>query len=90
MSSRFTPFEIPRWSESDDFRRLLRAFEQTLPLKRASNLEQRPIVQFLVATSGGLLGEVSRLLSIAAEQAIRDGTEQITLQRLEQAAHALA
>ena len=89
-SSRFTPFEIPRWSESDDFRRLLRAFEETLPLRRASDLEQRPIGQFLIAASGGLLGEVSRLLSSAAEQAIRDGTEQFTLQRLERTAHAFA
>ena len=90
MSSRFTPFEMPRWSESDDFRRLLRAFEQTLPLRRQSELEQRPIAQFLIAASGGLLGEVSRLLSGAAEDAIRDGSERITLQLLEHAAYANA
>ena len=35
----------------------------------------------------GLLGEVSRLLNDAAEQAIRDGTEQITLALLEASAH---
>ena len=77
MSSRFTLFEVPRWSESDDFRRLLRAFEQALPLRRASDLVQRPIVQFLIAASAGLLGEVSRLLNQAAEQAIHDHTERI-------------
>jgi len=27
-SRRFTPFEIPRWRESDQFRRLLSAFER--------------------------------------------------------------
>jgi hypothetical protein len=53
MSSRFTPFEMPRWTESDDFRRLLRAFEQVLPLRRASDLVQRPVVQFLISASGG-------------------------------------
>jgi hypothetical protein len=47
-------------------------------------------VQFLIAASGGLLGEVSRLLNDAAEQAICDGSEQITLAQLEVAAHAHA
>ena len=66
---------------------MLSAFEAALPLKRPSELTQRPIVQFLIAASGGLLGEVSRLLNDAAEQAIRDGTEQITLALLEASAH---
>ncbi len=87
MSSRFTLFEIPRWSESDDFRRLLRAFEQALPLRRPSDLVQRPIVQFLISASGGLLGEVSRLLAQAAEQAIQDHSERISIQHLEQVAY---
>ena len=90
MSSRFAPFELPRWSESEDFRRLVGAFEQALPLRRASDLVQRPIVQYLVAASGGLLGEVSRMLNAAAELAIRDGSERVSLQHLEQASYALA
>jgi hypothetical protein len=90
ISSRFTPFEIPLWTESEDFRRLLRAFEQALPLRRPSQLTDRPIVQFLVAGSGGLLGEVSRMLNTAAEMAIIDGSERITLGMLEQAMHAHA
>ena len=67
MRSRFTPFEIPRWRESDEFRRLLSAFERVLPLRRASNLAQRAVVEFLLAASGGLTGEVSRLLNEAAD-----------------------
>ena len=63
---------MPRWTESDDFRRLLRAFEQVLPLRRVSDLAQRPFVQFLISAGGGLLDEVSRLLGEAAEQAILD------------------
>jgi hypothetical protein len=62
ISSRFTPFETPLWAESEDCRRLLRAFEQALPLRRPSQLTDRPFVQFLVASSGGLLGGVSRML----------------------------
>ena len=41
MSSRFSPMELPRWSESDDFRRLLHAFEKLLPLKSPSSLAQQ-------------------------------------------------
>lgn len=87
MRSRFTPFEIPRWRESEEFRRLLGAFERVLPLRRASNLAQRAIVEFLLAASGGLTGEVSRLLNEAAELAIGDATERITLRHLEHVGH---
>ncbi len=86
IHSRFTPFELPRWAESLEFRRFLSAYESALPLKKASDLTQRPIAQFLIAASTGLLGEVSRILMEAAESAIRDRTEQITLVHLEQAA----
>jgi replication-associated recombination protein RarA len=90
VASRFTPFELARWTESEDFRRLLSAFEAVLPLKRPSELTQRPIVQYLLVASAGLLGDVSRMLCDAAEQAIADGSEAITLAHLEQIAHANA
>src|SRR5258706_7403606 len=88
MRSRFTPFEIPRWRESDEFRRLLSAFERVLPLRRASNLAQRAVVEFLLAASGGLTGEVSWLLNEAAELAIDDASERITMKHLEHVGHA--
>ncbi|QIE29647.1 TniB family NTP-binding protein [Caballeronia sp. SBC2] len=65
MVSRFTPFEIPRWRESESFRRLLSAFERLL--RRPSDLAQREIVQYVLAASDGLTGEVSRILNAAAE-----------------------
>jgi hypothetical protein len=71
----------PRWPEIR---------KQALPLRRPSQLVQRPIVQFLVAASGGLLGDVSSLLNTAAEMAILDGSERITLALLEQVAHSHA
>jgi Bacterial TniB protein len=90
MRSRFSPFEIPRWRECDEFRRLLSAFERVLPLRRASNLAQKTIVEFLLAASGGLTGEVSRLLNEAAELAIIDATERITLRHLEHVGQVVA
>jgi len=47
MMSRFPPFELPRWEESDSFRRLLASFERVLPLRKASNLAQMNIAQFI-------------------------------------------
>ena len=83
MRSRFTPFEIPRWRECDEFRRLPSALKRVLPLRRASNLAQKAIAEFLLAASGGLTGEVSRLFIDVAELAIFDSTERITLRHLE-------
>ncbi|WP_265307384.1 TniB family NTP-binding protein [Verminephrobacter eiseniae] len=87
MTSRFTPFEIPRWRESDDLRRLLGAFERVLPLRKPSDLMQRSIVQFILSASAGLTGEISRLLTAAAALSILDGGEQITLAHLEHVAN---
>jgi Cdc6-like AAA superfamily ATPase len=84
MVSRFTPFEIPRWRESETFRRLLSAFERILPLRCPSGLAQRDIAQYVLAASSGLTGEVSRILNAAAECAIRNGDEAIRLDHLEQ------
>ena len=64
MISRFAPFEMPLWRESDDLRRLLGAFERVLPLRKPSDLMQRSIAQFVLFASDGLTGEISRLLTL--------------------------
>ena len=83
MMSRYTPFEIPRWRESDGLRRLLAAFERVLPLRNPSDLARREIVQFVLSASGGLTGEISTLLNNAAKLAIRNGDELIDMTHLE-------
>ncbi|MCX4145219.1 MULTISPECIES: TniB family NTP-binding protein [Paraburkholderia] len=83
MISRYTPFEIPRWRESDGLRRLLAAFERVLPLRKPSDLARREIVQFVLSATGGLTGEISTLLSNAAELSIRTGDEYIGITYLE-------
>ena len=88
MISRFTPIEVPRWHENDEFRRFISAFGKLLPLRKASALAERAIVQFMLAASNGLTGEVARLLNEAAELAIRDRTERITIAHLEHVAKA--
>ncbi len=86
MSSRFTPFELTRWQANEEFRSFLAAFERVIPLRKASNLAQRAIVEFVLAHSGGLTGEVARLLNESAEYAILDKSEMIKLEHLEHAA----
>jgi len=86
IHSRFTPFDLPRWVDGEEYRRLLASLESVLPLRSPSELQQRPIAQFLMAASGGLIGEVSKLLTAAAEAAVMNGSERITLPLLEQAA----
>lgn len=89
MVSRFTRFEIPRWNKSEAFRCLLAAFERILPLRRPSNLARKEMVQAILAASGGLTGEVSRVLNVATELAIRDGRGEIELGHIENAARGL-
>jgi hypothetical protein len=67
MISRYTPFEISRWRESDGLRRLLAALERVLPQRKPSDLARREIVQFVLSASGGLTGEISTLLNNTAE-----------------------
>ncbi|WP_246216493.1 TniB family NTP-binding protein [Paraburkholderia agricolaris] len=71
MVSRYRPFEIPRWRESDNLRRLLAAFEKVLPLRKPSDLSRREIVQYVLELSGGLTGAISTILNDAAELSIR-------------------
>ncbi|MDQ2735270.1 MAG: TniB family NTP-binding protein [Pseudomonadota bacterium] len=90
MSSRFTPMELPRWRESEEFRRFLHAFEKLLPLKQPSALAQRDLVQLVLAATGGLTGAIAQLLTRAAEIAIRDRSERISLSHLEEVAQVTA
>ena len=83
MISRYRPWGIPRWRESDGLRRLLAAFERVLPLRKPSDLARREIVQFVLGASGGLTGEISTMLNSAAELAICSGDEMIDMTHLE-------
>ncbi len=82
LSKRFEPLEIPLWKCDDDFRRLLGAFEQRLPLKYLSPLSTE-LDQKIHQMSDGIIGEVARLLSRAAARAIDTGTERITVDILD-------
>ncbi|SGZ03985.1 TniB family NTP-binding protein [Moritella viscosa] len=79
LDNRFKPSLLPRWEMSTDFRRLLASFERMLPLAKSSNLKSKLLTQRIQFLSEGLLGEASEILTLAAVEAIKDGSESITL-----------
>lgn len=78
MVSRFRPYELARWRESEEFRGFVQAFEKTIPLREKSNLGDKPLVQALLDASQGNTGRIAEVLTGAAKAAIRSGTERIT------------
>ena len=88
IASRFEPFVLPRWKESADLRAFVTGFSRLLPLHKPSSLAEKRVIQKLMAYSQGLTGRITTLLAQAAELAIREETESISLPLLERAADA--
>lgn len=77
-ASRFHMVEIPLWQLNKDFQKLLFRIEGILPLKKPSNLKQSHLASLIYSIAQGNLGNVHRLLTVCAKDAIMSGTEQIT------------
>jgi len=75
--SRFDVMPIPNWDLNPDFQKLLANFEATVPLKQPSKLYQPELASILHTLSGGVLGNVHRLIVDCAKLAITTGKEQI-------------
>lgn len=86
MRRRFDPFSLTRWTESTEFRDFVCAFGKLYPLKKPSNLGERALVQRLLQVSEGITGPCTRLLSLAAVEAIRSSTEIIDAAGIERVA----
>ncbi len=84
--SGFEPFLLPKWRESPEFRAFVASFGRLLALEKASPFGDKVIIQKLMNISGGLTGKVTTLLAQAAELAIRQKTECITADLIEQVA----
>ncbi|MBM5573007.1 MULTISPECIES: TniB family NTP-binding protein [Deefgea] len=83
LSNRFPPRDLPKWPLDDDFRRMIHTVEDSMKLKESSGLHRKTFAQKIHIESGGLLGEVIDLLHLLGVQAIKSGTEQITLEMLD-------
>ncbi|WP_324673100.1 TniB family NTP-binding protein [Hymenobacter sp. GOD-10R] len=82
LGSRFQSVCLPRWQIDEDYLRLLDTFEYRLPLRKASMLSEPKLAMDILAKTEGLFGEIHNLLCTAAEAAISNGQECITLQLL--------
>jgi len=79
LANRFELAPLPRWRLGDeDYERLLASFEALLPLKESSYLYENQLANKLYVMTDGYIGELSRLLSRAAVDAINSGEEKIT------------
>lgn len=82
MSSRFTPEELPLWKADNDFGSLLVTLERRTPLKKPSNLKSPEKMLAIHTKSEGTLGDMCDLFKELAVDAIRNKTEEITLERI--------
>lgn len=72
LSNRFAPEVLPTWQLDVEFLRLLASLETIIPLRDPSNLTEKALAMKLHAMCEGTIGELSRLLNMAAVWAIRN------------------
>lgn len=77
-ASRFDIVEVPLWKLDKNFQELLFRLEGVFPLKKPSQLHLPKPASLIHTISQGNLGNIHRLLSVCAKDAILSGTEQIT------------
>jgi replication-associated recombination protein RarA len=82
MTSRFTPFELPRWRKDRELGLLLATLEARLPLKRPSGLKSAELMDAIYDRSEGMLGDICDLVKELAIDAIKSGEEQILFERV--------
>lgn len=83
LSNRFEPDFLPKWKMDNEYGDLLASFERRIPLRKPSNLRDPAIAQKVLWMGEGILGEVHEVLKRAAVLAIKDKSEQITLEIIE-------
>lgn len=84
LANRFEPIVLPRWSiddnlppDRDPYLKLLTTYERMLPLRYPSHLSNKTMALKLLSMSDGVIGELSAVLTRAAEEAIRNKREKI-------------
>jgi hypothetical protein len=82
-ASRFDVMNLPAWDLNPDFQRLLAGFEKVLPLRIPSRLHEPALASRLHTISEGNLGNLHRLLTDCAVDAIKTGKERIDQSTIE-------
>ena len=79
MSSRFVPIEMPLWPLAPELGALMSTLERRMPLRKASGLYEPELMTAIHARSESTLGDICDLVNAAAVDAIRSGSECITM-----------
>lgn len=85
LERRFQRYHLPRWSENENFRSFLAAYESFLPLKKPSELWSAGKVKYLLKETGGNMDAIVKRITRGAVWAIIDGKESIDIKCLEKA-----
>lgn len=85
LENRFDPFCLPLWDEGEELRALMASFASLLPLRKPSHITTSGISKYVLSRTGGTIGEMARLLTCAAVEAIKTGEECINQQTLKNA-----
>lgn len=80
--SRFPPTTLPKWQLNPDYASLLASIESTLPLKKESALASVDLAPKILDLSEGCIGDIIKLIGMAAVMAIRTGSEKIRAKEL--------
>ena len=85
LAARFGETHLPVWKPDKSLAAFLATYERYLPLKEASNLNEREKVAFLAKSGEGKLGAIVARVQNAALMALEQGEESITLAHLQAA-----
>lgn len=77
LENRFQPYILPLWEDNHEYYSLLASFASLLPLRKPSTFIEKNEAKFILHRTDGILGEISTLLSRAAELAVITGRERI-------------
>lgn len=83
LANRFEPKVLPKWTNDIELKRLLKSFESRIPLKNESYLTENSMTNKILAMSGGLIGEISKIIELSTILAIESKVEKITPKILE-------
>ncbi len=82
LENRFEPFSLPIWDEGEELRTLIASFASALPLREPSQIATTNSCKYILAKTGGTIGEMARLLTYAAIEAVNTGEECINQKTL--------
>ncbi len=84
LENRFHPIILPVWEEGEELNRLIQSFVTTFPLRKPSFLNAAELQRWILAHTGGTIGEIAALLRSAAVAAVQSGEEAINQRSLRQ------